>query len=180
MNEVSFALFDTAIGACGIAWGPGGVLGLWLPGPGAGATRRRLLGRLPGAGEAEPPPGIRSAIEGCRALLRGEAADLSDVRIDEAGVPEFHRRVYAVARTISPGRTLTYGEIARRLGDPLEARAVGHALGQNPFPLVVPCHRVLAANGKTGGFSAPGGAATKLRLLEIEGARAPAIPTLFS
>ena len=95
------------------------------------------------------------------------------------GVPEFHQRVYAIAREIQPGRTLSYGEIAARLGDPSLARAVGQALGQNPFPIVVPCHRVLAANGKTGGFSAPGGVSTKLRMLEIERARASAIPTLF-
>ena len=100
-------------------------------------------------------------------------------RLDMDGVPEFHRRVYELARAIPPGQTLTYGEIARRLGDPSQARAVGAALGANPFPFLVPCHRVLAANGRTGGFSAPGGVSTKLRILEIEGARANAIPTLF-
>jgi methylated-DNA-[protein]-cysteine S-methyltransferase len=179
MNDISFTLFETALGACGIAWGPGGVVGLWLPEPDAAGTRRRILRRFGRAREAVPTPEISSAIEGCRELLRGQKADLTDVRVDDRSVPEFHRRVYAIARTIPPGQTLTYGEIAARLGDPSEARAVGQALGQNPFPLVVPCHRVLAANGKTGGFSAPGGAATKLRLLEIEGARARAIPTLF-
>jgi methylated-DNA-[protein]-cysteine S-methyltransferase len=85
-------------------------------------------------------------------------------------VPEFHRRVYDVARTIPPGATLTYGDIAARLGEPGSARAVGQALGRNPFPIIVPCHRVLAANGQLGGFSATGGSATKRRLLTIEGA----------
>ena len=113
------------------------------------------------------------------ALLSGERRDLSFVALDMEGVPELHRRVYEVARTIPPGETLTYGEIARRLGDPRQARAVGQALAQNPFAIVVPCHRVLAAGGRTGGFSAPGGTGTKLRILEIEGARARAIPTLF-
>jgi methylated-DNA-[protein]-cysteine S-methyltransferase len=111
-------------------------------------------------------------------LLRGELKDLSHVRIDLERVPEFNRRVYDVARTIGPGKTLSYGEIAERLGDRLLARDVGQALGQNPIPIIVPCHRVLAAGGKMGGFSAPGGAATKLRLLSIEGAQ-PGGPTLF-
>jgi methylated-DNA-[protein]-cysteine S-methyltransferase len=100
------------------------------------------------------------------------------VTIDTAGVADFNRRVYAIARTIAPGATLSYGEIAERLGDRNLARDVGQALGQNPFPVIVPCHRVLAAGGKSGGFSAPGGVATKLRLLTIEGAQ-PGGPTLF-
>jgi methylated-DNA-[protein]-cysteine S-methyltransferase len=110
--------------------------------------------------------------------LRGEPSDLSDVTIDVDKVPEFNRKVYDIARSIPPGATLTYGEIAERLGDKLLARDVGQALGQNPIPLIVPCHRVLAAGGKTGGFSAPGGVVSKLRLLTIEGAQ-PNGPTLF-
>jgi methylated-DNA-[protein]-cysteine S-methyltransferase len=94
-------------------------------------------------------------------------------------VPPFHQRVYAVARTIPPGATLSYGEIAVRLGDRGAARDVGEALGQNPFPIIVPCHRVLAAGGKVGGFSASGGVATKLRLLDIEGAQVGEAPSLF-
>jgi len=113
------------------------------------------------------------------ALLRGEASDLSAVALDLSGVEPFARRVYEVARTIAAGGTLTYGEIAARLGDRALARDVGQALGQNPFPLIVPCHRVLAAGGKAGGFSANGGVATKLRLLSIEGARLTDEPTLF-
>ena len=114
------------------------------------------------------------------ALLAGEPSDLSAAPLDLDGVPAFHRRVYDLARRIPPGETLTYGEIAGRLGDPSQARAVGQALGANPIPILVPCHRVFAANGRMGGFSAPGGVSTKLRLLEIEGARANAIPSLFA
>ena len=112
------------------------------------------------------------------ALLNGERRDLNDVTIDTQALPAFNRKVYDIARTIPPGATLTYGEIAERLGDKLLARAVGQALGENPIPLIVPCHRVLAAGGKTGGFSAPGGVVTKLQLLTIEGAE-PGGPTLF-
>ena len=113
------------------------------------------------------------------ALLNGMPDDLADVLIDLAGVPAFDRRVYAVARSILPGATLTYGEVALRLGEPHAARAVGQALGANPWPIVVPCHRVLAAGGKAGGFSAPGGLRTKLRLLQIEGAVLGGTPGLF-
>lgn len=179
MSAAGFTLFDTAIGRCGIAWNERGVAGVHLPGASDGKTRERILRRFPEAAESAPPAGVRQAIDGIAALLSGEPRDLSRVALDMDGVPELHRRVYEIARTIPPGETLTYGEIARRLGDPLQARAVGQALAQNPFAIVVPCHRVLAAGGRTGGFSAPGGTDTKLRILEIEGARARAIPTLF-
>jgi methylated-DNA-[protein]-cysteine S-methyltransferase len=96
-----------------------------------------------------------------------------------ARVPEFHRRVYAIAQTIPPGATMTYGEVATKLGDRMLAQQVGQALGKNPFPIIVPCHRVLAASGATGGFSAPGGITTKLRMLSIEGARTSDQPMLF-
>jgi len=176
------ALFDTAIGRCGIAWGEGGeggVVGLQLPERSEGATRARLRRRFPDAAETPPPPAVERAIAGIVALLEGEKRELGDVALDMARVPAFERRVYEVARGIPPGATLTYGEIAARLGATGEARAVGEALGRNPFPIVVPCHRVLAAGGKVGGFSANGGIATKLRLLSIEGARTSAAPTLF-
>jgi methylated-DNA-[protein]-cysteine S-methyltransferase len=142
------------------------------------ATRATLLRRFAGAEEAAPPAQVRRAIDGIVALLRGEHRDLKDVTIDADDLPEFNRKVYDIARTIPPGATLTYGEVAERLGDKLLARDVGQALGQNPIPLIVPCHRVLAAGGKTGGFSAPGGVVSKLRLLTIEGAQ-PNGPTLF-
>ncbi len=179
MNGIGYTLFETAIGNCGIAWGERGIVGLWLPESDARRTRARILRRLPDATETVPSPEIRSAIEDITALLSGDRRDLSGIALDLDGVAEFPRRVYSLARMIPPGQTLTYGEIASKLGDPLRAREVGQALARNPFPIVVPCHRVLAANGKSGGFSAPGGVSTKLRMLEIEGARAAGIPTLF-
>ncbi len=179
MRAIGYTLFDTAIGHCGIAWGERGLVGVWLPETDERRTRARLLRRLPDARETDPSPAVRTAIDEITALLAGDRRDLAGIPLDLDGVTEFSQRVYAIARTIPPGRTLTYGEIATQLGDPLRAREVGQALARNPFPIVVPCHRVLAANGKSGGFSAPGGVSTKLRLLEIEGATATGIPTLF-
>jgi methylated-DNA-[protein]-cysteine S-methyltransferase len=179
MMEHGFALFDTDIGPCGIAWGPRGVTGVQLPEASEARTRARLVRRYPHAREAPPPADVRRVIDGIVALLRGEASDLSAAALDMDGLPEFDRRVYEVARDIAPGATLSYGEIAARLGERGLARDVGQALGRNPFPLIVPCHRVLAAGGKAGGFSANGGVTTKLRLLTIERARTSDAPTLF-
>jgi methylated-DNA-[protein]-cysteine S-methyltransferase len=179
MTEHGFALFDTDIGPCGIAWGARGVTGVQLPEASEARTRARLVRRYPQAREAPPPADVRRVIDGIVALLRGEASDLSAAALDMDGVPEFDRRVYEVARDIAPGATLSYGEIAARLGERALARDVGQALGRNPFPLIVPCHRVLAAGGKAGGFSANGGVTTKLRLLTIERARTSDAPTLF-
>ncbi len=168
MDHIRFCLFETAVGTGGIAWGPHGVLGTQLPEPDANSVRTRFRRRFPGASESDPPQAIQQAIQGMTALLRGERVDLSAVQLDLRSVPELDQQVYAVARRVKPGETVTYGEIARTLGDPLLARDVGQALAHNPFPIVVPCHRVLAAGGKLGGFSARGGVATKQRLLEIE------------
>jgi O-6-methylguanine DNA methyltransferase len=180
MNAAAgFALFDTPIGPCGIAWSTGGVLGVQLPEGRETATRARLQRRFPAAVEAPPPAAVRVAVDSIAALLRGEPADLSSVVLDMSAVPEFHRRVYDAARTVPAGTTVSYGEIATRLGDRGVARAVGQALGRNPFALIVPCHRVLAARGGMGGFSAAGGVATKQRLLTIEGAAATAQRGLF-
>ena len=179
MTVYGLTLFDTGIGRCGIAWGPLGVAGLQLPEASDHETRAHLLRKCPDASEASPPPDVQQVIDDIVALLRGEAIDLSGVALDMARVPDFERRVYAVARTIPPGTTLTYGEIATRLGDRGLARDVGQALGRNPFAIVVPCHRVLAAGGKAGGFSAKGGLTTKLRMLTIERARTSDAPTLF-
>jgi methylated-DNA-[protein]-cysteine S-methyltransferase len=165
-----YALFDTAIGCCGLVWGESGVLALQLPEAAERGARVRLLAAFPDAPEVAPPPEARAAIDQVTALLRGEPADLSGIRLDMTSASPFYRKVYEAARAIPPGSTLSYGEIARRIGSPGAARAVGQALGRNPFPLVVPCHRVLAAGGKPGGFSANGGVGTKLRLLAIEGA----------
>jgi O-6-methylguanine DNA methyltransferase len=167
------------IGRCGIAWGARGVVGVQLPEAREPATRARLRQRFPAAREATPPRDVQRALDGITALLHGESSDLSAVALDMDHVPPFHRRVYEAARMIPPGATLAYGEIAARLGAPGAARAVGQALGRNPFAIVVPCHRVLAAGGKVGGFSANGGVTTKLRLLGIEGAQAGGQPGLF-
>ena len=180
MTVQGFALFDTPIGTCGVVWSQGGIAGLQLPEPSADKTRARLKRRWPGAAEAEPPPGVQRALERVRALLRGEAADLSAIPLDLESAPDFHRKVYDVARAIPSGQTMTYGEIARRLGaGPEAAREVGQALGKNPVAIIVPCHRVLGADGKMGGFSANGGVATKRRMLEIEGAPALGAGPLF-
>src|SRR6185503_20267957 len=154
-------LFDTAVGRCGSAWREGGIAAVQLPEGRDEATRARLLRRVPGASEADPPPEVRRTIEGVVALLRGEGTDLRSAALDMTGLPPFHRRVYEVARAIPPGATVTYGEIAARVGARGAARAVGQALGQNPFAIVVPCHRVVSAGGKAGGFSARGGVETK-------------------
>jgi methylated-DNA-[protein]-cysteine S-methyltransferase len=178
---MQFALFDTPVGPVGIVWNDVGVVGVQLPEGSEAATRTRLSRSHPDATEATaaPPAAIQHAIDGMLALLCGEPQDLRDVPLDLAAVPEFNRRVYDIARDIPPGQTLTYGEIAAQLGEPRAAREVGQALGQNPYPLIVPCHRVLAAGGKLGGFSARGGVTTKLRLLDIEGAEPNGQPALF-
>ncbi len=166
------ALFDTAIGTCGIAWGPAGIVAVQLPEVDAAATQARLLRRLPApcANGADPLPTVRNAIDGIQALLAGQPRDLREVPLDMSRISPFHKQVYALARAIAPGTTRTYGELAEQLGGKGLSRAVGQALGLNPFAPVVPCHRVLAAGGKAGGFSAGGGAVTKLCMLEIEGA----------
>jgi methylated-DNA-[protein]-cysteine S-methyltransferase len=171
MNTIRYLLFETAIGLCGILWSERGVVGVQLPESSDDATRARIATNFPGVEETVPPVEVQRAIEDIVALLRGEPVDLSTVTLDMDGVPAFHRRVYDLTRRIPPGSTVSYGEIARGLGDAGAARAVGQALGRNPFVLVVPCHRVLAAGGRSGGFSASGGVATKMRLLEIEGAQ---------
>jgi methylated-DNA-[protein]-cysteine S-methyltransferase len=176
MGMHGYTLFDTALGRCAIAWGERGIAGVELPARDVEATLGRLRRALPDAREDTPPPGVAAAIAAIARLLDGEPDDLGSVVLDMDEVPDFHRRVYDVARTIPPGETLSYGEVAARLGEPGAAQAVGRALGRNPFPIVVPCHRVLAANGALHGFSAPGGIETKRRMLAIEGAGAP---TLF-
>jgi methylated-DNA-[protein]-cysteine S-methyltransferase len=179
MGASGFTLFETAIGSCGIAWSERGIVGVQLPEGSGRAIRSRLLRRFPSAGEAAPPAPVRHTIDDIVALLGGERRDLGGAVLDSEVVPEFNRRVYEIARTIPAGSAWSYGEVAERLGDRNLARDVAQALGQNPFPIIVPRHRVMAAGGKTGGFSAPGGVRTKLRLLSIERAQ-PDGPTLFA
>ena len=177
--SVHFTLFDTAIDRCAIAWAARGIVAVQLPQPNEAQTRVRLRQRYPDLEEVEPTADIEAAIARIQALLEGQPADLSMVDLDLSDCPEFNRQVYAIARGIPPGATLTYGDIARRLGGVELSRNVGTALGQNPCPIVVPCHRVLAAGGKPGGFSANGGVVTKLKMLAIEGAAVNYTPSLF-
>jgi methylated-DNA-[protein]-cysteine S-methyltransferase len=173
---MAFCLFDTAVGRCGIAWSGVGVTRFQWPEANDAATRARLVRKDV---ESEPPPAIQSVIERVRSLFTGGMDDLSDVPVDLEGRPEFHRRVWEAILKIPPGRTTTYGELARSLGDPGAAQAVGQALGRNPIPVIIPCHRVLGANGWRGGFTAPGGVDTKTRLLLLEGVDIRPPPDLF-
>lgn len=174
MPTQGYALFPTPIGHCAVAWSEHGLTGVQLPEVSEAATRERMARRFAPCPEGLPPPWVQAAMGAVVALLSGaptDPVDLRDIALDMEAVPPFHQRVYALARRIGPGDTLTYGEIARQLGEPGAARAVGQALGANPFAPVVPCHRVLAAKAGAGGFSAHGGVNTKLRLLQIERAR---------
>ena len=164
----TFTTFETAIGVCAIAWGTNGIVAVQLPEPNPAATIRRLIKRLPLATPGHAPPAVQITIDEIVRLLQGEPLDLRSVELDQHQLPDFNRQVYDLARRVPPGATSTYGELARSLGDPLLARAVGQALGQNPFPIIVPCHRIVATGGAMGGFSAPGGVATKWRMLQIE------------
>lgn len=179
MQDTGSCLFETAIGACGIAWREAGLAGVQLPEATPDLTRSALSRRFPDLAPGSPPPDVGAAIAAIRALLAGERRRLDEIVLDPAGIGAFEARVYAQARRVAPGETLTYGALAAMLGDPGLARAVGQALGRNPWPIVIPCHRIVAASGRTGGFSAPGGAATKMELLRIEGAFAPETLALF-
>jgi methylated-DNA-[protein]-cysteine S-methyltransferase len=179
MSGHHFAIFDTAIGPCAIAWSDRGVHAVQLPMGSEEKTRSRIRQRYGDIPEAAPSAGAQAAIDGMVELLAGRPNDLLDVVLDLDDVPEFNRGVYDIARAIPPGKTLTYGDIAKKLGGVELSRDVGQALGRNPCPIVVPCHRVLAAGDKPGGFSANGGVVTKLKMLEIEGAVVNYTPSLF-
>jgi methylated-DNA-[protein]-cysteine S-methyltransferase len=179
MTNQHYTLFDTAIGICGIEWGPRGINGVQLPMGSEEKTVNRIHQRHDEISEAEPTADVQHAIERIVELLEGKADDLTDIALDLEDVPAFNRSVYEIARTIPPGKTLTYGDIAKRLGGVELSRDVGQALGRNPCPIVVPCHRVLAAGNKPGGFSANGGVSTKLKMLRIEGAIVNHTPSLF-
>jgi methylated-DNA-[protein]-cysteine S-methyltransferase len=180
MAQHGFALFETPIGTCGLVWKDEVITGLRLPEGSPAAMRTRIKRRWPDAEEQVPLPAMQQVIDRVLALLNGEMVDLSQVPLDYEDAPEFHRRAYAVARTISAGQTMTYGEIAKRLDAPHDSREVGQAMGKNPIAIIMPCHRVLGADGKMGGFSANGGVATKRRILEIEGAPAVGAGPLFA
>jgi methylated-DNA-[protein]-cysteine S-methyltransferase len=173
-----WCLFDTQVGWCGIAWGDAALVGVQLPEQDEAATRRVMQRRF-GLREAPAPERITAILRRVRAALAGERDAMLDVPLDMSGTPDFYRRVWEITRAIPPGRTMSYGELAAQLGEPGAARAVGQALGHNPFAPIIPCHRVLAANTGGGGFSAGGGVATKLRLLQIEKAQLGNEPGLF-
>lgn len=174
----AYALFDTSIGRCGVAWGSHGIVATQLPEKDFEATRARLLRRFPVADETAPTQAIQRTIDDIVALFEGHKRTLRAATLDMSRVPAFNARVYETRRAIAPGETRTYGEIARAVGEPDGARAVGQAMGRNPFPIIVPCHRVVGANDKLVGFSANGGLATKLKMLQLEGWRADE-PSLF-
>jgi methylated-DNA-[protein]-cysteine S-methyltransferase len=164
-------IFDTAIGPCGVAWNARGLVGVQLPEKDRAATERRLAAKAGSAGAAEPPPSVAAVAADIGRYLAGEPVDFSEVAVDLSNLDPFRQRLYESMRSLPWGRTTTYGELARQLGstDWEGARDVGEAMGRNPVPVVIPCHRVLAAGGKLGGFSAHGGAKTKAKLLALEG-----------
>jgi methylated-DNA-[protein]-cysteine S-methyltransferase len=164
-----FALFDTSLGRCAIAWCGGRVVRSALP----DEVEARTLARFDGFERREPPPFAGAAIAAIVALLAGEDPDMTAIDVDLDSAPDFDRRVYEAARRIPRGEVRTYGGLASEIGTPGAAQAVGLALGRNPVPIIIPCHRILAGGGRSGGFSAPGGVRTKFALLGIEGARRP-------
>jgi len=168
--EISYTLFTTPVGRCALAWSGGRVLAVQLPERSAAAAVARLNKRFAGAKRASPPPAMRAAIRAIVRLLSGGPDTLADIPLDLSGCTPFRRRVYEIARTIPAGTTWTYGTLAERAGRPGAARAVGQAMASNPFPLIVPCHRVTGSSGWAGGFSAHGGVGTKFRLQRIESA----------
>jgi methylated-DNA-[protein]-cysteine S-methyltransferase len=179
--DTGFALFATRLGRCGICWSPKGIEGLQLPEPDDEDALRRLERRFPSVSRAAPPPNVQRLIEAICGFLAGRICSrLDGIELNLDSVGAWERQVYGAARAIPVGSILTYGQLAAQLGDPRKARAVGQALGRNPWPILVPCHRITAAGGAIGGFSAPGGRRTKLRLLEIEGALAPRALPLFA
>jgi methylated-DNA-[protein]-cysteine S-methyltransferase len=177
-----FHIFPTAIGSCGVAWSEEGLTRLQLPERDDAALLQRMATADAWAGA--PPSPVGKAIAELERYFRGEETNFSTLRLDLQASSAFHKAVYAATRSIRWGGVATYGEIARMIGSPGAARAVGHALSRNPIAVIIPCHRILAAGGKIGGFSAHGGAEAKARLLEIEGVRhrrgASANPDLFA
>ena len=183
-TAISHCVFDTAIGTCGVAWSTRGLVAVQLPERDRPATERRLIARCSSSGAATPPSKIATLITDITRYLDGERVDFSAVPVDLSSLDPFRRQLYETMRTLPWGTTTTYGALARTIGlaNWEGARDVGEAMGRNPVPIVIPCHRVLAAGQKLGGFSAPGGAATKAKLLALEGVHfdgsAPRLPGL--
>lgn len=183
-----FTVFDTALGPMGVAWNDDGLTRLQLPDRSAAATARLIKQRLDATRHEECPPlEIAATIKALTAYAAGDCTDFAETRLSFAGIPEFNARIYQALREVPWGETTTYGALAKAVGEPGAARAVGMAMGRNPWPIIVPCHRVLAAQKKIGGFSAPGGATTKEKLLRLEGSAwagndpaAPLLPGLLA
>ncbi|WDZ79739.1 methylated-DNA--[protein]-cysteine S-methyltransferase (plasmid) [Ensifer adhaerens] len=165
-----YFIFETAAGFCGIAWNDVGITRFQLPTRAAEATERLLLKRLPSADPCHATTEIREAVQAVQCYFDGKEVDFTGFAVDLDGQDELFRRIYAATRQLRWGQTTTYGALAKELGaGPEAARDVGQAMAKNPVSLIIPCHRVLAAGGKIGGFSAPGGSTTKTRMLELEG-----------
>jgi methylated-DNA-[protein]-cysteine S-methyltransferase len=184
-STIHHTLFPTPIGAVGVAWSERGLTALALPERNEAATEKRLVAKSRSTGRAEPPSAIADAIALIRKYCAGKRVDFSAVPVDLSGIDPERRRIYETMRALDFGETTTYGALARQAGaaeaDWEAAQRVGVAMGRNPIPIVVPCHRVLAAGGKPGGFSAYGGTATKEKLLALEGVSfggAPRLPGL--
>jgi methylated-DNA-[protein]-cysteine S-methyltransferase len=165
-----YHVFETAMGFCAIAWSDAGISCFQLPTKSADATDRLMRRRAPGAEPGALPEDIAAVVEAAKRYFAGEDMDFASVRVDLAGQDAFFAQIYEALRRVGWGRTTTYGALAKEVGAGREAaRDVGEAMAKNPAPLIIPCHRVLAAGGKLGGFSAPGGSKTKTRMLELEG-----------
>lgn len=182
-------LFETAFGPCGLAWNGAGVCAVAFPEADAKKVRAQLLRKAPRARRRAnhelaafaadavetdaPPEEVARIAQDITALFAGDLRDLIYADLDMSGLSDFDRTVYGLTLEIGPGETKTYGELARAMGDITLSRRIGQSLGRNPFPIIVPCHRVVGAGGAMTGFSAPGGAESKRRLLKIEGALGP-------
>jgi methylated-DNA-[protein]-cysteine S-methyltransferase len=171
-DEHRHHVFETAMGFCAIAWTNAGIVRFQLPVKSAETAERLIRRRASGAEPEMPSANIASVVAAAKRYFDGEETDFSQVRLDLAGEDEFFTQIYGALRRVGWGRTTTYGALAKEVGAGRErARDVGEAMAKNPAPLIIPCHRVLAAGGKIGGFSAPGGSKTKMRMLELEGVR---------
>ncbi len=169
-------VFETALGWIGLGWSANGVTHLQLPEKDRSATETRLLARGASSEAGRPPPAIEAVVDALMNYASGETIDFSSTPLDLAGADDFRLVIYEQARQLGYGETTTYGSLCESAGHPGMARETGAAMGSNPVPILVPCHRVLAAGGKMGGFSAPGGVFTKRRLLDMEHARPPSPP----
>lgn len=168
-SQTAYTMVDTAIGTIGIAWNERGICRIALPERDRARMEARFATRLDGAQPAAPPPAIAAAIELVQRYAQGEPVDFTAIKVDLGDADDFRQAIYAAARKLGFGTAVTYGALADAAGHPGKARETGEALGRNPVPLIVPCHRIHAAGGKIGGFSAPGGSLTKEKLLALEG-----------